>query len=40
MQNYVYKKKIFRVLQIKKKIFADGKKTQKLKAFMLKPISY
>lgn len=39
MQNYVYKKKIFRVLQIKKKIFADGKK-QKLKAFMLKPIFY
>lgn len=34
------KKKYFEFYKLKKKIFADGKKTQKLKAFMLKPISY
>lgn len=39
MQNYVYKKNISSFTN-KKKIFADEKKTQKLKAFMLKPIFY
>lgn len=37
MQNYIYIKNISSFTTLKK-IFADGKKTQKRKAFMLKPI--